>query len=70
VVSYNARLSSAKLRIQEHNDLVEEYNQFIRTTNESDIDGAFNDCLDPRILFASYERVDLHSSKRMRSRNQ
>jgi hypothetical protein len=70
VPSYNSQLSSSKRRIQEYNDSIEQYNLLIKTKPDTDLDGAFNSCLDPRILFASYARVDLQANKSLRNKYQ
>jgi hypothetical protein len=68
--SYNSRLAQSKRRIREYDELVKEYNGTLSLTNQLDLDGLFNDCLDPQILFAGFQRVDLHSSHRFSTSSQ
>lgn len=61
---YNYRLMTAKRRIQEYNDLVDRLNELLVSSADIDIDGAFNDCLNPQVLFADYEVVDFKSKRK------
>ena len=61
VPTYNKQIALLQKHAQEHDAWIDKYNDLIKSNNENNIDVAFNDCLDPEILFASYDQVDLHS---------
>jgi curved DNA-binding protein CbpA len=62
-VEYNDKLEEAELITTKHDNLANQYNQFNQGDELNKLDGAFNECLNPNILFQSFEKVNFHSKK-------
>ncbi len=48
---YNQRVPSARAHVEEYNDYVTKYNEFIKTLKDQDLASALNGCLDNRVFF-------------------
>jgi hypothetical protein len=48
---YNQRIPSAQAHVQEYNDYLTKYNEFIQTFKEQDLGAALNGCLNQRVIF-------------------
>ena len=48
---FNKRVPSAQAHVQEYNDYLAKYNDFIQTFKEQDLNAALNGCLNQRVIF-------------------
>jgi hypothetical protein len=60
-IKYNSLVESTKRNMDKYDSLVHEYNILLEACDFNEIDGAFNDCLDPAIFSTVFEAVDLHT---------
>ena len=67
VNKYNANLALDKKMINKYNLLADDYIATLKKFADTDLDGAFNDCLNTQILFADYEKINLKSERNIHS---
>jgi hypothetical protein len=48
---YNQKIPSARAHVQEYNDYLTKYNDFVRTLSERDLGAALNGCLNQSVIF-------------------